>query len=313
MGAETQGIRKRDKGTHDASIARTAYAVNAVTSKDGTKIGYRQVGHGPGIILVQGAMGTAHNYHQLALALANDFTVYVPDRRGRGMSPREYSPDHSIQRDVEDLHSILTHTGAHLVFGLSSGAVVALEASRLLPSIRKAAIYEPPFLLQGMSQELVARFNSEVGQGNLSAALVTAMAIVKLDAPLLRLVPRLLLELPIRRALHNERKKGSGAYAPMSELLPAMRYDFNVVAGKSGPIDSFRDVNANVLLLGGSKSPKYLKAALDALEQILPHVQRTEFKGLDHSAAWNSDRGGTPEPVAQSLCRFFREESGLNC
>jgi hypothetical protein len=113
--------------------------------------------------------------------------------------------------------------------------------------------------------------------------------------------------LPIRMALRNERKKGSGAYAPISELLPAMRYDFNVVAAKSGAIDSFREVKAATLLLGGSKSPKYLKDARDALEQILPHVQRTEFKGLEHSAAWNSDRGGDPQRIAKSLCVFFGE------
>ena len=121
--------------------------MSAVTSEDGTPIGYRQYGRGPGVILVMGAMGTAHNYDQLARVLASDFTVYVPDRRGRGMSPREYSPDHSIQKELEDLGSLLAKTGAHLVFGLSSGAVIALEASQALSSIHKAALYDPPFYL----------------------------------------------------------------------------------------------------------------------------------------------------------------------
>jgi hypothetical protein len=55
--------------------------------------------------------------------------------------------EHSIQNDVEDLESLLTHAGAHFVFGLSSGAIITLEASRILPSIRKAAVYEPPFYI----------------------------------------------------------------------------------------------------------------------------------------------------------------------
>jgi alpha-beta hydrolase superfamily lysophospholipase len=152
-------------------------SLHSVTSKDGTRIGYDQVGHGPGVVLVQGAMGTAANYRELAQTLSESLTVYVPDRRGRGrgMSPREYSPDHSIQRDVEDLDSLLSHTRAQCAFGLSSGAVIALEAARTLPQIRKVALYEPPFQRHGMSAGLIARFNLEVSQGRLSAALVTAM------------------------------------------------------------------------------------------------------------------------------------------
>lgn len=185
-----------------------SYTVSAVTSNDGTKIGYRQYGQGPGVILVMGAMGTAHNYDRLARILATDFTVYVPDRRVRGMSPREYSPDHSIQKELEDLGSLLAQTGAHFVFGLSSGAVIALEASRVLPSIHKAALYEPPFYLEGMSHDLVARFNREVGQGKLAAALVTASKIVGLGPALLKLIPRPLLELATSRVLRSEEKKG---------------------------------------------------------------------------------------------------------
>ncbi len=60
-----------------------------------------------------------------------------------------------------------------------------------------------------------------------------------------------------------------------------------------------------VLLLGGSKSPAYLKSALDALEKVLPYASRIDFPGLDHAAAVNADRGGKPDPVAQALRGFF--------
>ncbi len=97
----------------------------------------------------------------------------------------------------------------------------------------------------------------------------------------------------------------------MRKLAPALQYDFQVVVEMSGKMESFRDVRAQVLLLGGSKSPAYMKAALDALEQILPHVTRIEFPGLGHAASWNYDKqrnpGGKPEVVAQELRRFFAE------
>jgi len=78
----------------------------------------------------------------------------------------------------------------------------------------------------------------------------------------------------------------------------------------SGKLESFRDVRAEVLLLGGSKSPAFLKNGLDALEKVLPHVKRIEFPGLGHggsSDTSNTNRGGQPELVAQELRRFFAE------
>jgi len=78
--------------------------VRSVTSHDGTSIGYQSFGSGPGVVLVEGAMGRAENYRQLALALADQFTVHVPDRRGRGLSPRPYDASHSINHDVEDFN-----------------------------------------------------------------------------------------------------------------------------------------------------------------------------------------------------------------
>lgn len=295
----------------DGSAApRTAtqpYTLGAVASADGTRIGYRQIGSGPGLILVQGAMGTAHNYDQLARSLAGDFTVYIPDRRGRGMSPRPYSPDHSIQRDVEDIQALITKTGTTDIFGLSSGAVITIEATRVLPAIRKAALYEPPFYLDGMPLDRVARFHGEVARNDLGAALATAGSIVGLEPAFFKFVPRTLKEVATNSLIDGERE-GAGAYAPLHTLIPAMRYDFNVVAGMDGRIARFRSVGKDVLLLGGTESPEYLKAALGALHTMLPKADRVEFEGLDHSGAWNADRGGHPEIVAAALRRFFRDD-----
>jgi len=58
-------------------------------------------------------------------------------------------------------------------------------------------------------------------------------------------------------------------------------------------------------LLGGSKSPAYLKVAVYALEKVLPRVKRIELSGLGHGASANTDRGGEPERVAQELRQFF--------
>jgi hypothetical protein len=67
-------------------------------------------------------------------------------------------------------------------------------------------------------------------------------------------------------------------------------------------------LSTDVLVLGGSKSPVWLKTALDSLEKVLPHVERLEFPGLDHggsSDGSSTNRGGPPERAGGELWRFF--------
>lgn len=83
-----------------------------------------------------------------------------------------------------------------------------------------------------------------------------------------------------------------------------------LLAELAGTVDAFGAVPADVLLLGGSKGLPFLKPALDALEQTLPHSRRVEFPGLDHGGSsdpGNPNRGGRPEIVAGEIRSFFAE------
>lgn len=303
--------QKTSIGNQATTIAQKPYTTSSVTSLDGTTIGYRQYGHGPGIVLVQGAMGSAHNFTRLAEILADAFTVYVPDRRGRGLSSLPYSKDYCVQRDVEDLSALLDQTGTHFVFGLSSGGAISLQAALSLPTIRKLAIYEPALLVNGAPTAVLPRLEKEIAQGKLAAALITGMKAAQMGPPIFNVIPPFLLEMLTQRIMAQEEKNGSGEYLPMKVLAPTLQYDFRVIIEMSEKLASFKDLNTQVLLLGGSKSPAYLKVALDALEKTLPHATRLEFPGLSHAAAWNYDKqrnpDGQPEQVAQELRRFFVE------
>ena len=279
-----------------------------VTSKDGVTIGYRQLGHGPGVVLLHGMMSSGQNHMQLAEALADAFTVYVPDRRGRGLSG-PYSEDYSVQKDVEDMDALLTQTGAHNVFGVSAGGIISLQAALTLPAIHKAAIYEPPlFMDESAPTAVLTRFDKEMAQGKVAAALVTAMKGAQMGPPIFSVMPRWLLERLTSKFMASADKKAKGDYVPMRALAPLLHYDFQLVVEMSGKLESFRAIRAEVLLLGGSKSPAYFKVALGDLEKALPHARRVEFPGLDHAASWNTDIGGQPEPVAQELRRFLSHE-----
>jgi pimeloyl-ACP methyl ester carboxylesterase len=85
-----------------------------VTSADGTTIGYRRIGAGPAVVLVHGALMSAYRFDRLAAALADAFTVVVPDRRGRGASG-PHGEVYGMAREVEDLRAVLDATGARQV------------------------------------------------------------------------------------------------------------------------------------------------------------------------------------------------------
>ena len=82
------------------------YSTSFVTSKDGTTIGYRQMGAGPGIILLHGGASASQSYMRLGTALSDVFTVYIPDRRGRGLSG-PFGDSYGIQKEVEDVDAII--------------------------------------------------------------------------------------------------------------------------------------------------------------------------------------------------------------
>jgi pimeloyl-ACP methyl ester carboxylesterase len=302
-----QHMKPKTSGNNQSTAtAREHYTTGSVTSQDGTTIDYRQLGHGPGVVLLHGTASSGYNHIQLAEALADAFTIYVPDRRTLGLNG-PYSKDYSIQKEVEDLDALLTKTGAHNVFGVSSGGIICLQAALTLHAIHKAAIYEPPLFINGVPTAVLARFDQEMAEGKVAAALITAMKGAQMGPPIFNVVPRRLLELLTNMAMKGEDKKGSGGYVPMRALAPAMHYDFQLAVDMSDKLENFRAVRAEVLLLGGSKSPAYLKGALDALEKVLPHAKRVELPGVGHAASWNTDRGGKPELVAQELRRFFAE------
>jgi pimeloyl-ACP methyl ester carboxylesterase len=57
-----------------------------------------------------------------------------------------------------------------------------------------------------------------------------------------------------------------------------------------------------VLLMGGQKSPAFLREILDSLEETLPRSRRVEFPGVGHGAPVNR---GTSERVGAELRTFF--------
>jgi len=97
----------------------------------GARIYYDTYGSGRLVVLIPGAAGTTYPYRLLAEQLAAHYTVVTHDRRGFSRSelvgPQDY--DHRIESDAEDVRRLIEHLSDQpaIVFGSSSGAIVALE------------------------------------------------------------------------------------------------------------------------------------------------------------------------------------------
>ncbi|HEY9256711.1 alpha/beta hydrolase [Chitinophaga sp.] len=278
------------------------YAIGYVTSKDGTKIGYRYLGTGPGVILVHGGLMASQNFMRLGQLLSQDFTVYIPDRRGRGLSG-PYGPDYGLEVEMEDLQALINQTATDKIFGLSAGAVCVLQTAIATPTLKKIVLYEPPVRLS--ESDPVAwgiRYEAAMAKGNFGKAF---FAILKGtgDPSLFTALPDFLIAPFLNTAIKADAKKTTGDNVSLKDLIHTMHYDLILIHESIGMINKSKSINAEILLMGGTKSQQFLKRSLDALEVALPVARRVILKGLGHIAADNDDH---PEKVASELITFFQ-------
>lgn len=111
---------------------------------------------------------------KLGTLLKDEFTVYIPDRRGRDMSG-PIRDNYSIKKEDKDLDALLEETGAHFVFGTADGALFALHATVSNPNIHKIAAYEPLIFFgqPGLKEfkGVIEQYNKHITEGNVAAAM----------------------------------------------------------------------------------------------------------------------------------------------
>jgi len=134
----------------------SAERVFTATSMDGASIGCVVEGVGPPLLIVHGTGDTQRGWRRLVPLLAPHFTLYLMDRRGRGVSGDRES--YALQREWEDVAAVIdaiplesaadnsapagVNAGVN-VFAHSFGAMCALEGARLARRTGRMVIYEP--------------------------------------------------------------------------------------------------------------------------------------------------------------------------
>lgn len=238
------------------------------TSADGTGIAFDRTGDGPALVLVGGALSTRGAAAGIAAHLAARFTVVSYDRRGRGDSGD--TPPYAVSREVEDLAGVMEATGAHAVYGHSSGAIVALEATVAGVPVHRLAVYEPPYILEGTRSRtsgLDGRVAALVDEGRRGDAV------------------KLFLSEAVQ--LPDEVVAGaaaSPAWPSMEAIAPTLVYDLTLAGDNLIP-ERLSSVAVPVLAVDGGDSAEWMRAAVAAVAATIPGCRYVTLPGQGHGAA----------------------------
>jgi len=264
-----------------------------VTSQDGTRIAFDKVGSGPAVILVNGA--TAYRAFdpfmtQLAELLSGHFTVYNYDRRGRGDSGD--NKPFAKEREIEDLQALIEDAGGEaMVFGISSGGALSLDAAAVTPGITRLVIYQLMIIVDDgrkpvpsdYAAHLMKLANEEKREEAVEYFLTEAIGI------------------PAEYV--GGAKQDQANWSAMMGVAHTIAYDAafvgNLMQGKQLSADRWAKVTVPVLVVDGGASDAWVHRGADALASVLPYASRQTLEGQTHQV--------DPKMLAPIISEFFRK------
>ena len=240
-----------------------------VKSKDGTLIAYDRVGDGPTVIIVDGALSTRGGKADLARLLAERFTVFSYDRRGRGDSGD--TQPYTVDREIEDIDALIDAAGGSaFLYGHSSGGCLAMDAAvELGGKVGKLAMYEAPYnddpVAQKAWSEYLTSLTELLASGRRGDAVALFMALVGTPAAQI------------------EGMRQAPFWAGMEAIAPTLAYDHTGIMGKHGSIPTERAARVQVptLVMSGTAGRPFMLVTARTLSRTIP---RAELRTLDGQA-----------------------------
>jgi pimeloyl-ACP methyl ester carboxylesterase len=243
--------------------------MGTVASRDGTAIAYEKTGAGTPLVLVHGTGASSARWAPILPALAQAYSVYAIDRRGRGAS--DDAETYALEREFEDVAVLTSSIGEPVaLLGHSYGGICALEAALLTRQIRALILYEPPLPLGGVPiypDGLIERLEVLLESGDRAGVVTTFFREV------VRMPPH---ELERFQTLPAWPTRVAAAHTLPRELRAHTRYHF-------AP-ERFAALHIPTLLLVGGDSPPFFKAAIATLGATLPQSRTVSLPDQQHIA-----------------------------
>ena len=252
-------------------------------------LAYHQSGEGPPLLLVHGTGASSARWLPILPSLAEQFSVYALDRRGRGDS--DDSPHYSLQREVEDVASLVDAVREPVfLLGHSFGAICALEATLLTPHVHKLILYEPPIPIEDNPTHrngLIDQLEALLTIGDREGVLTTFILEV------LHMPPQ---DFEAYRASATWRARVAAAHTLPRELRAQERYHFVP--------ERFKNVMIPTLLLMGENSPARFKTATQLVQASLPISRIVILPGQGHVAMDTA-----PDLFLREITMFLKEST----
>jgi pimeloyl-ACP methyl ester carboxylesterase len=254
----------------------TMTATEWAESADGTRIAFERTGSGPALVLVDGAFcyrefGPAR---PLATTLADDFTVVIYDRRGRGESGNTlpYAPE----REFEDLRAVVDAVGGDaFVMGFSSGAGLAYRAAAAGVPMQRLIGYEAPWVglrtnKDGSTKDYHGDLDRLIDAGQNGRA-ISYFMVDMIGAP--RFVPLMM------------RLMSAKNWTKLLKVAPTLRHDTAVMGDFTVPEAELARVSVPTLALCGSKAAPEMLAAQERIAAAIPGAEHAVLPGQTHQVS----------------------------
>lgn len=266
--------------------------IHRAVSADGTEIAGRVHGQGPPLVLFHGSPHDADlAWEALVPHLADRFTCYLPNARGRGLSGD--SEDQTPPRHEEDAVAFVDSIGGPVyVAGWSYGAPRTLSAAANSNAVTAVALYEPT-IIPVMSEAdfadalaMVEEVGAAVADGRLADATRAFHPFIATDD-----------EMAAMDADYYERS-GTAMPPELRKIQASRTYE----GPRAIDPEAMARIAVPVLLLRGLRTRRaafYANAERYVAEHVAdPHTR--ELPGVGHFAPTVA-----PEPVADELISFF--------
>lgn len=246
--------------------------METVQSADGTTIAFDKRGKGPALIVVDGALEHRtmdSETARLARRLSGYFTVFHYDRRGRGDSTD--TQPYALEREIEDIEAVIAFAGGSAyIFGISSGAALALEAAiRLGDKVKKLAMYEAPYNDDAAARQAWKVYRKQLAEvladGRRGDALALFMMLVGMPPE------------------HLDAVRQHPLWPIWEASAPTLAYDAAVMGeDASVPTEQAAQVTAPTLVMDGEASFPFMHVTATTLANAIPHAEHRTLPGQTH-------------------------------